>query len=151
MKFTSSLAVLSLASLTVCRAISSNSTALEGRDILERTGAETVTCFNVGTKVDSAFAFASIDSFCASIKGQFVAAGTTKSATFTKSGTSTTIFVSGTAINGCSFTVDANCNRLLRLPINNCNIAGANGKQGGFESDACGQWTADPGTNGNRF
>ena len=47
-------------------------------------------------------------------------------------------------INGCSFTVDANCYRLLRLPTDSCNTSGENGKQGGYVTDPCGRWTMDP-------
>ncbi|TDL15468.1 hypothetical protein BD410DRAFT_902570 [Rickenella mellea] len=100
-------------------------------------------------KIDRAFAVAAIDAWCNSIIGQFWPSGTAKNAMFTWLGSSMTMCVAGTTINGCSFTVDGNCNRLLRLPIDGCNTGGVNGKQGGFETDTCGQWTADPGSNGS--
>ncbi|KAJ7775803.1 hypothetical protein B0H14DRAFT_2631835 [Mycena olivaceomarginata] len=60
-----------------------------------------------------------------------------------------TVFVIGAAINGCNFVIDGNCNRLLRLPVDGCNTGGVNGKQGGYETDLCGQWRTDPGSNGS--
>ncbi|KAF8206891.1 hypothetical protein K438DRAFT_1756231 [Mycena galopus ATCC 62051] len=60
-----------------------------------------------------------------------------------------TAYVSGEAINGCSFVIDGNCNRLLRLPVDGCNTGGVNGKQGGYEIDLCGQWRTDPGCCGS--
>ncbi|KAF5314419.1 hypothetical protein D9619_011999 [Psilocybe cf. subviscida] len=63
-----------------------------------------------------------------------------------------TVLVSGTAMNNCGgFTVDGNCNRLLRLPLDECSTGGVNGKQGGYETDLCGQWRFDPGVPGNDF
>ncbi|KAF7307900.1 hypothetical protein MKEN_01150700 [Mycena kentingensis (nom. inval.)] len=63
-----------------------------------------------------------------------------------------TVLVSGEAINGCNFVVDDNCSRLLQLPIEQCNTdADSDGKQGGYETDLCGQWRLDPGANGQDF
>ncbi|KAG6822404.1 hypothetical protein H0H87_003450, partial [Tephrocybe sp. NHM501043] len=39
------------------------------------------------------------------------------------------VLVAAKAINGGSFVVDGNCNRLLRLPVDKCNTSGENGKQ----------------------
>ncbi|KAJ6472894.1 hypothetical protein C8R47DRAFT_1076792 [Mycena vitilis] len=40
------------------------------------------------------------------------------------------IYVSGEAINSCGgFTIDGNCNRLLREPVDQCNTGDVNGKQ----------------------
>ncbi|TDL14752.1 hypothetical protein BD410DRAFT_845758 [Rickenella mellea] len=122
---------------------------LASRDLAKRD--EIVTCYNIGSKIDRVFATAAIDAWCASIIGQFWPSGTAKNTMFTWLGSPMTMYVAGSTINGCSFTVDGNCNRLLRLPIDGCNTGGVNGKQGGFETDPCGQWTADPGSNGGRF
>ncbi|TDL14750.1 hypothetical protein BD410DRAFT_845757 [Rickenella mellea] len=132
---------------------SSDNATISGRDLAGRAPlpGETVTCYNVGSKIDRSFAVAAIDSWCASIIGQFWPSGTAKSMMFTWLGSPMTMYVAGSTINGCSFTVDDNCNRLLRLPIDGCNTGGVNGKQGGFETDQCGLWTADPGSNGGRF
>ncbi|KAJ3506922.1 hypothetical protein NLJ89_g6591 [Agrocybe chaxingu] len=119
--------------------------------ILEkRVGAEVVTCYNTGTRVDRAPSTSVIDDFCNNRAiGQFVANGHTLYSRYDYG--SFTIFVSGSAINGCSFTIDGNCNRLLRLPLDGCNTSGENGKQGGYETDLCGQWRFDPGSNGSDF
>ena len=54
------------------------------------------------------------------------------------------------------------------MPVDQCNTSGENGKQvgrsemafplnslsatqGGYEADICGQWTLDPGSNGNLY
>ncbi|TDL15461.1 hypothetical protein BD410DRAFT_808885 [Rickenella mellea] len=128
---------------------SSDNTTLSSRQLPGPRPGEFVSCFNSGSQIDRAFAVAAIDAWCDSIIGQFWPSGTAKNAMFTWLGSSMTMCVAGTTINGCSFTVDGNCNRLLRLPIDGCNTGGVNGKQGGFETDPCGQWTADPGSNGS--
>ncbi|RDB20652.1 hypothetical protein Hypma_012112 [Hypsizygus marmoreus] len=115
----------------------------------KRLGPEIVTCYNAGTKVDRAPSVASIDDFCGRIIGTYIPDGRTLAYRYDWG--SFTILVSGQALNGCSFTVDGNCNRLLRLPLDGCNTGGENGKQGGYESDLCGSWTYDPGSNGSDF
>ncbi|KAJ7325793.1 hypothetical protein DFH08DRAFT_968439 [Mycena albidolilacea] len=60
-----------------------------------------------------------------------------------------TVYVSAQAINGCNWVIDGNCNRLLRLPVDGCNTGGGNGKQDGYETDLCGQWCINPGSNGS--
>ncbi|CAA7268555.1 unnamed protein product [Cyclocybe aegerita] len=118
--------------------------------LAKRVGAEVVSCYNTGTKVDRAPSISVIDDFCNNRAiGHHVANGQTLYSRYDYG--SFTIYVSGSAINGCSFTIDGNCNRLLRLPLDGCNTNGENGKQGGFETDLCGQWRFDPGSNGSDF
>ncbi|KAG6914933.1 hypothetical protein DXG01_014369 [Tephrocybe rancida] len=126
--------------------------------IAKRIGTEVVTCYNTGTKADRAPIVSVIDDWCNLIEdlrlsnhaiGQHVSNGQTIWARYNYG--TFTVLVSGAAINGCSFTVDGNCNRLLREPVDQCNTGGVNGKQGGFETDLCGQWRTDPGSNGSDF
>ncbi|RDB20723.1 hypothetical protein Hypma_012099 [Hypsizygus marmoreus] len=121
-----------------------NATSLNKRE-----GTEIVTCYNTGTKVDRGPSVSSIDNFCARVIGTHVANGQTVAYRYDWG--SFTILVSGQAINGCSFTIDNNCGRLLRLPLDKCNTSGENGKQGGYERDTCGTWRYDPGSNGSDF
>ncbi|RDB20744.1 hypothetical protein Hypma_012109 [Hypsizygus marmoreus] len=118
-----------------------NATSLNKRE-----GAELITCYNAGTKIDRASSIASIDDFCAKHIGQELKDNEVVS--FRYDWGSFTILISGQAVNGCSFTIDNNCNRLLRKPLDECNTGGENGKQGGFESDICSTWRFDPGSNG---
>ncbi|KAH9479031.1 hypothetical protein JR316_0007605 [Psilocybe cubensis] len=118
--------------------------------LAKRNGAEVVTCYDTGTQVDRAPATSVIDDWCNNHAiGQVVKNGAIIWARYNYG--SFTILVSGQAINGCSFKVDSNCNRLLRLPVDRCNTDGENGKQGGFETDLCGSWRFDPGSNGSDF
>jgi len=108
---------------------------------------ERVTCYNAGTKVDRAPSIASIDDFCRSVIGRRVTPGETVACRYEWGGF--TILVSGRAINGCSWVIDANCYRLLRKPLDECNTSGENGKQGGYVTDICGEWRYDPGSGGS--
>ncbi|KAG6917843.1 hypothetical protein DXG01_000748 [Tephrocybe rancida] len=115
-----------------------------------RGGTEVVTCYNVGTKADRAPIISVIDDWCNNHAiGQTISNGQKIWATYDYG--TFTVRVSGAAINGCRFVVDGNCNRLLRLPVDGCNTGGVNGKQGGYETDLCGQWNTDPGSNGQDF
>ncbi|KAG6819057.1 hypothetical protein H0H93_015876 [Arthromyces matolae] len=119
--------------------------------LTKRAGPEVVTCYGTGTKADRAPIVSVIDDWCNNHAiGTFVPNGQTISARYDYG--TFTVLVSGAAINGCGgFTVDSNCNRLLRLPVDKCNTGGENGKQGGYETDLCGQWRTDPGSNGSDF
>jgi len=118
--------------------------------LAKRLGTEVVTCYNVGTKADRAPIISVIDDWCNNHAiGMHVSNGQTIWARYNYG--TFTVLVSGEAINGCSFTVDGNCNRLLREPVDQCNTGGVNGKQGGYETDLCGQWRTDPGSNGSDF
>ncbi|KAH9477242.1 hypothetical protein JR316_0011168 [Psilocybe cubensis] len=125
--------------------------SIPGNTTLEkRYGTEVLTCYNMGTKVDRAPSTSVIDDWCNNRAiGQVVNNGQTIWARYNYG--TFTILVSGEAINGCSFKVDGNCNRLLRLPLDGCNTSGENGKQGGYETDLCGQWRYDPGSNGSDY
>ncbi|KAJ6619422.1 hypothetical protein B0H10DRAFT_2026554 [Mycena sp. CBHHK59/15] len=101
-----------------------------------------VTCYNTGTKADRSPIVSVIDDWCGYV---------TVWCTVTNGQTVWVVLVSGEAINGCSFVIDGNCNRLLREPVDQCNTGGVNGKQGGYETDLCGQWRTDPGSNGSDF
>ncbi|KAJ7171447.1 hypothetical protein C8R46DRAFT_1262949 [Mycena filopes] len=126
-----------------------------------RVGAEVVTCYNSGVMADRAPLISAIDDWCGKVIGTTVTNGQTISASYNFFGF--TVFVSAEAINGyvqtsefspavdvkgaarsCNFVIDGNCNRLLRLPVDKCNTGGENGKQGGYETDSCGQWRTDP-------
>ncbi|KAG6907035.1 hypothetical protein DXG01_010838 [Tephrocybe rancida] len=120
-----------------------NTTGIE-----RRAGTEVVTCYNTGTRADRAPITSVIDDWCRnSAIGKRVSNGQTIWARYNYG--TFTVLVSGAAING--FTVDGNCNRLLRLPVDKCNTGGVNGKQGGYVTDLCGQWRTDPGSNNNDF
>ncbi|KAJ7150715.1 hypothetical protein C8R46DRAFT_1229650 [Mycena filopes] len=107
-----------------------------------RVGAEVVSCYNSGFRADRAPLISVIDDWCGKVIGTTVTNGQTRSALYSFG--TFTVSVSAKAINGCNFVIDGNCNRLLRLPVDRCNTGGENGKQGGFETDSCGQWTLDP-------
>ncbi|KAK7028613.1 hypothetical protein R3P38DRAFT_932871 [Favolaschia claudopus] len=115
--------------------------------LVERAGTEAVTCYKTGTKADRAPIVSVIDD-CRVI-GTHLNNGQEVMARYNYG--TFTVLVSAKAINGCSFTIDGNCNRLLRLPVDKCNTGGVNGKQGGFETDLCGQWNTDPGCCGSDF
>ncbi|KAF8226128.1 hypothetical protein L208DRAFT_1407509 [Tricholoma matsutake] len=118
--------------------------------LAKRAGAEVVTCYNTGTAADRAPIVTVIDDWCNNHAiGTSVSNGETIWARYNYG--AFTVLVSAEAINGCAFTVDGNCNRLLREPVDQCNTGGVNGKQGGFEADLCGQWRTDPGSNGSDF
>ncbi|KAF8955414.1 hypothetical protein BDZ97DRAFT_1825203 [Flammula alnicola] len=118
--------------------------------LAKRLGTEVVTCYNEGTTADRAPIVSVIDDWCNNHAiGTFVSSGETIWARYDYG--TFTVLVSGEAINGCTFTVDGNCNRLLREPVDQCNTGGVNGKQGGFETDLCGQWRTDPGSNGSDY
>ncbi|KAJ7493762.1 hypothetical protein FB451DRAFT_1215319 [Mycena latifolia] len=119
-----------------------NSTAL-----VPRAGAEVVSCYGFGTKADRAPIVSVIDDWCGRVIGSTVTNGQTVWARYDYG--TFTVYVSGEAINGCNFVIDGNCNRLLRLPVDGCNTGGVNGKQGGYETDVCGQWRTDPGCCGS--
>ncbi|KAJ7692005.1 hypothetical protein B0H16DRAFT_1477833 [Mycena metata] len=117
--------------------------------LVPRVGTEVVTCYNTGTKADRAPIVSVIDDWCGKVIGTSVSNGQTVWARYNYG--TFTVYVSGEAINGCGFTIDGNCNRLLREPVDQCNTGGVNGKQGGYETDLCGQWRTDPGSNGSDF
>ncbi|KAK7002400.1 hypothetical protein R3P38DRAFT_1733074 [Favolaschia claudopus] len=115
--------------------------------LVKRVGTEVVTCYGFGTKADRAPIVSVIDDWCGKVIGTHVNNGQTVWARYNYG--SFTVYVSGEAINGCNFVIDGNCNRLLRLPVDGCNTSGVNGKQGGYETDLCGQWRTDPGCCGS--
>ncbi|KAK7028624.1 hypothetical protein R3P38DRAFT_3394685 [Favolaschia claudopus] len=115
--------------------------------LVKRTGTEVVTCYGFGTQADRAPIVSVIDDWCGKVIGTQVSNGQTVWARYDYG--TFTVLVSGEAINGCTFVIDGNCNRLLRLPVDGCNTGGVNGKQGGYETDLCGQWRTDPGCCGS--
>ncbi|TDL19247.1 hypothetical protein BD410DRAFT_805857 [Rickenella mellea] len=125
----------------------SSNTAVGRRNLVERR-----TCYNTGSTIGRDFAYAAIDAFCKSVMGKTTTPGVPMTGTYTWSGGSETMFISAAPINGCTFKVDDNCNKLLQDPIMNCNVDGpTNTTQGGYWTDSCGQWTADPGSDGSRI
>ncbi|KAJ7218264.1 hypothetical protein B0H12DRAFT_1329352 [Mycena haematopus] len=119
----------------------SNSTT----ELVARTGAEVVSCYGSGTKADRALSYQQSTTGAGDRHHRLN--GQTLYARYNYG--SFTVYVSGAAINGCNFVIDGNCNRLLRLPVDKCNTGGENGKQGGVETDLCGQWRTDPGCCGS--
>ncbi|KAH8832497.1 hypothetical protein DL96DRAFT_1704559 [Flagelloscypha sp. PMI_526] len=125
----------------VANVTSSTLVNLESRD-------EVVTCYNKGTKIDRKYAITAIETFCGEVMGRHFNNDELFEKRY-KFGNEVTqhMLISLKPINNCGgFTVDDNCGRLLRLPIDKCNTKGENGKQGGYETDPCGEWRADPGT-----
>ncbi|KAJ7920187.1 hypothetical protein B0H13DRAFT_2425661 [Mycena leptocephala] len=116
------------------------------RSVVARTGSEGATCHGFGTAADRAPIISVIDGWCGRVIGTQVTNGPTVWARYDYG--TFTVLVSGEAINGCNFVIDGNCNRLLRELVDQCNTGGENGKQGGYETDLCGQWLTDPGSNG---
>ncbi|KAJ8090021.1 hypothetical protein PM082_018600 [Marasmius tenuissimus] len=123
--------------------------ALASPHLVERVEPEIVDCYNAGTKSDRLPFVSAIDQWCATVIGKHLDNGQEVSTVFEFGDVD--YWFSAKAINGCSFTIDGNCNRLLRLPVDKCNTGGENGKQGGVMTDPCGQWRADPGRDGNPF
>ncbi|KAK7002382.1 glycoside hydrolase family 55 protein [Favolaschia claudopus] len=129
--------------------------------LVERAGTEAVTCYNKGTKArpihsdvacaeaDRAPIVSVIDDWCGRVIGTHLNDGQEVMARYNYG--TFTVLVSAKAINGCNIIIDGNCDRLLRLPVDKCNTGGVNGKQGGFETDLCGQWNTDPGCCGSDF
>ncbi|KIJ26749.1 hypothetical protein M422DRAFT_272147 [Sphaerobolus stellatus SS14] len=117
--------------------------------LTKRDGAEVVKCYNSGTRADRAPSISAIDDFCRRVNGVRVANGQSVSMRYTFG--TYTILVSGAAINGGNIVIDGNCNRLLRKPLDECNMGGENGKQGGTVTDLYGQFRYDPGSNGSDF
>ncbi|KAJ7920183.1 hypothetical protein B0H13DRAFT_2425645 [Mycena leptocephala] len=117
------------------------------RSVVARTGSEVVTCYGFGTAADRTPIISVIDDWCGRVIGTQVTNSQTVWARYDYG--TFTVLVSGEAINGCNFVIDGNCNRLLREPVDQCNTGGENGKQGGYETDLCGQWRTDPGSNGS--
>ncbi|KAJ7929830.1 hypothetical protein B0H13DRAFT_2310222 [Mycena leptocephala] len=122
---------------------------INSTDLIPRAGTEVVSCYNSGTKADRAPIVSVIEDWCGRVIGSTVVNGQLVWACY-NCGTFT-VYVSGQAINGCNFVIDGNCNRLLRLPVDGCNTGGVNRKQGGFETDICGQGRTDPGSSGSDF
>ncbi|KAJ7314299.1 hypothetical protein DFH08DRAFT_821655 [Mycena albidolilacea] len=130
----------------------SNSTGL-----LPRTGAELVTCYNEDTQANRAPIIAVIGDFCSQVIGITINNGATVYNRYSYG--YYTVLVSAEAIDGLTgpnlFLFPAvpygNCGRLLRLPVDQCDTSGENGKHGGFETDACGQWRVDPGGDGSDY
>ncbi|KAJ7693210.1 hypothetical protein B0H17DRAFT_1060391 [Mycena rosella] len=132
---------------TVCSIDHMNRSYKNSTALAQRAGAEVITCYGSGTKADRAPIVSVIDDFCGKVIGTHVSNGQTVWARYNYG--TFTVYVSGEAINGCNFVIDGNCNRLLRLPVDGCNTGGVNGKQGGYETDLCGQWRTDPGCCGS--
>ncbi|KAG7086819.1 hypothetical protein E1B28_002741 [Marasmius oreades] len=107
-------------------------------ELVDRAQPEIVSCYNVGTKSDRTPFVAAIDQWAAEIIENPPLANRKVIGTTLHDGQEvSTVFefgavdywLSAKAINGCSFTIDSNCNRLLRLPVDQCNTSGENGKQ----------------------
>ncbi|KAJ8096269.1 hypothetical protein PM082_011423 [Marasmius tenuissimus] len=112
-------------------------------------GPEVVSCYNGGTRGNRLAFVTAIDEWCAIINGTNLVNGQEVSTMIAKDGVEYYLFVK--AINGCNYTIDCNCNRLLRRPVDSCNINDDNGKQGGVLTDSCVEWRADPGRNGQVY
>ncbi|KAG2014097.1 hypothetical protein CC2G_010943 [Coprinopsis cinerea AmutBmut pab1-1] len=110
--------------------------------------AEVVTCYNHGTKIDRKYAILAINDFCNVVMGKYYANNQEFAIRYTFGNQVPQSFLTSLKpINNCGgFTVDHNCGRLLRMPVDQCNTSGENGKQGGYMTDPCGTWRSDPGT-----
>ncbi|KAF7293361.1 putative LysM domain-containing protein [Mycena kentingensis (nom. inval.)] len=115
----------------------------------KRYGAEALTCYNAGTSTSVDILNSVIDDFCKINidNGTSVSNGEVVQRNYDYG--DVTIYLSATALNGCSWKFDDNCGRLLRRPISECNEGQDSGKQGGYVTDLCAQWRTDPGSNGN--
>ncbi|EAU82431.1 hypothetical protein CC1G_08182 [Coprinopsis cinerea okayama7 len=118
----------------------------ESENTLEKR-AEVVTCYNVGTKIDRKYAIMAINDFCNVVMGKYYSNNQEFAIRYTFGNEVPQSFLTSLKpINNCGgFTVDHNCGRLLRLPVDQCNTGGENGKQGGYMTDPCGTWRSDPG------
>ncbi|KAF9052041.1 hypothetical protein BJ165DRAFT_929665 [Panaeolus papilionaceus] len=101
--------------------VSKNTTIIPSDDahiVARRNAGEVVTCYNGGTAADRASIIWDIDDFCEVITGT-----TLERATITRTYNygNFTVRLWGRAINECRWTVDSNCNRLLRYPVDSCN------------------------------
>ncbi|KAF8596125.1 hypothetical protein BDV93DRAFT_611084 [Ceratobasidium sp. AG-I] len=139
--------LFSLASLAfLAQSVFSAPTSENIADLAARTGQENVGCYNIGTKSDRAPIVNAVNNFCNAVTGQTFSNG--RAVEYVYAGNldfDIAIFVKAQVINGCTFVVDGNCARLLMKAVDSCNTSGENGKQGGVLTDACGQWTVDPG------
>ncbi|KAF9052040.1 hypothetical protein BJ165DRAFT_1524913 [Panaeolus papilionaceus] len=143
-------------------------TPSNGTNIVARQNpGEVVSCYNVGTVADRATLLAFIDAFCGRIMGTTLERATITARFLSKTLIplrslidaifqqltynygSFTVKLWGQAIN--EWTVDSNCNRLLRYPLDNCNTGTTVAKQGGYVTDRCGIWGIDPGSNGSDY
>ncbi|KAF7307904.1 Glycosyl hydrolases family 18-domain-containing protein [Mycena kentingensis (nom. inval.)] len=117
----------------------------------KRAGTEVTHCYNAGTAVRRDKIIPLVDEFCARNKDVSVSNGQTVWTRYGSADGTFTVLISGSAINGCNFLIDNNCGRLLRMPLDNCNTNTVTAKQCGYETDSCGQWRVDPGSNGSDF
>lgn len=147
MQFFKSLTVgiLALGAQFAAAAPAVQATALQARDgTLEARNLEYVSCYGFGATMDRAILISAIDTFCAAVKNKFFDAGHVEHREYIWS--SYKIIIEAKAEGSCSFRVDDNCGRLLRMPVDMCNTGGVNGKQGGYvyEVPTCGWWRVDP-------
>ncbi|WYZ43360.1 hypothetical protein EsH8_VI_001059 [Colletotrichum jinshuiense] len=118
-------------------------------ELVSRASMETVTCYNIGTAIPKSFAEESITQFCEKVKGSSWGPNSEFFQYFTQD--NVRIRLSGATINGCSWTVDDNCSRLLDKIMHSCDKDMVDAKRGGFLVDSCGLWRADPGSLSDDF
>lgn len=118
--------------------LSTRATTLSARNL------EYVSCYGFGASMDRSVLVSAIDAFCGAVIGKYFPPGHVEYREYIWS--SYKIIIEAKAEGGCSFTVDNNCSRLLRMPVDMCNTNGVNGKQGGYvyEVPTCGWWRIDP-------
>lgn len=108
-----------------------------------QTRSERVDCYNVGAGMSAEKLVHAIGVFCKPLQGQIFKDGRLESRTFKYADRK--VIIEMRAEPGCSFTVDDNCYRLLKLPLQRCN-GGSEVKQGGLvvEEPMCGWYRIDP-------
>lgn len=105
---------------------------------------ERAICYHHGHRMDRIDLVTAVDDFCNNRIGRWFPAGHFESLTYSRKDGST-IIVEFRSI--CGWTLDNNCYRLFRGPIDDCNTGGVNGKQGGTVEERnpnCGWWRVDP-------
>jgi hypothetical protein len=122
---------------------------------------ESYHCYDSGSWISRAAAIQAIDNFCNTWDGTVLDASQPNTLrTLTSYSYEDCIgdldacfvqtIVSVTVINGCRFTMDGpspdqDCGRILREPIDKCNTASTQFKQGGTVTSNCAEWRIDPG------
>ncbi|GIJ86559.1 hypothetical protein Asppvi_005448 [Aspergillus pseudoviridinutans] len=122
---------------------------------------ESYHCYDSGSWISRAAAIQAIDNFCNTWDGTVLDASQPNTLrTLTSYSYDDCIgdldacllqtIVSVTVVNGCGFTMDGpspdqDCGRILREPIDKCNTASTQFKQGGTVTSNCAEWRIDPG------
>ncbi|KAJ7854689.1 hypothetical protein B0H14DRAFT_2579705 [Mycena olivaceomarginata] len=136
-------------------------------DVVPRAGPEIVTCYGSVTKADRAAIISVIDDWCGRVIGTSVAnnqevwvgrsslqAMSPPSSNITpRPGTTTAPSRCASVVKPSTTAAASPSTETVTdssvFPSTAATLAEVNGKQGGYETDLCGQWTTDPGSNGS--